>query len=340
MSEAPRVSVVMPVFDAAATVARAVRSVLVQDFADWELVAIDDGSSDGSAAEVGRAAGGDPRVRLVRTVHGGIVAALEAGLAEARGRFIARMDADDEMLPARLGAQVALLEARPEIGVASCLVEFGGDAAAARGYALHVAWMNELLEPDEIARARFIESPLAHPSAMFRRELVAAHGGYAETGWPEDYELWLRWMEAGVRFAKVPRVLLRWHDPPARLSRTDGRYSESAFYACKCRHLARWLRREVAPPRRVFLWGAGRITRKRFAALTREGAALAGYLDIDPKKTGRVVGGLPVLAPAELPPRESCFVVVGVGTRGARELIRTALVARGFVEGADFILAA
>jgi glycosyltransferase involved in cell wall biosynthesis len=336
----PAVSVVMPAWNAAATVAAAVASVRAQTLRAWELVFVDDGSSDGTLVAVEEAAKGDARMRVLRCEHGGIVAALNSGIAAARAALIARMDADDVMMQDRLAAQVGFLEAHPEIGVVSCLVEFGGDRAAARGYALHVDWINSIAEPDAIARNRFIESPLAHPSVMFRRELIDRHGGYAETGGPEDYELWLRWMDAGVRFAKVPEVLLRWNDAPARLSRTDERYGESAFYGCKCRYLARWLQAHVAAERRILLWGAGRITRKRFSVLGEHGTQIAGYIDIDPGKVGSRVAGVPVIGPDAIPARETCFVVGGVGVRGAREMHRAMLEARGFAEGVDFIFAA
>jgi glycosyltransferase involved in cell wall biosynthesis len=335
----PAVSVVLPAYNAAGSIARAVASILGQEFADFELILVDDGSSDDTAEAAQAAARGDARLRLVRVPHQGIVAALNAGLAAARGAVIARMDADDEALPGRLGAQVALLRARPEVGVASCLVEFGGDPVAARGYALHVEWMNGLCEPAAIALNRFIESPLAHPSAMFRRELPERHGGYAEADGPEDYELWLRWMGAGVRFAKVPRVLLRWNDPPGRLSREHPRYRVQAFYACKCRYLARWLRREAAGLP-VFLCGAGRTTRQRFAGLEREGVRLAGFIDADPRKVGRTVDGRPVLPVSRIPAPGTCFIIGGVGTRGEREQIRAMLAARGYGEGVDFVMAA
>jgi glycosyltransferase involved in cell wall biosynthesis len=338
----PAVSVVMPAWNAAATVGRAVRGVRAQDFSDWELVVVDDGSTDETCRAVEAAAAGDERVRLVRQAHGGIVTALRTGIAAARAAspFIARMDADDEMFPDRLGAQLAFLESHPDIGVAGSLVEFGGDPVAARGYALHVEWLNGLTEPDAIALERFVDAPVAHPSVMFRRNVLEAHGGYRETGWPEDHELWLRWMEAGVRFAKVPRVLLRWNDPPDRLSRRHASYGDTAVYDCKCHFLARWIRVHVDPGRAVLLWGAGRITRKRFAGLAAGSVDIAGYIDIDVKKTGRSIGGVPIIEPESLPGPDRCFVVGAVGVRGARELIREALRRRGFVEGRDFLMAA
>ncbi|HEX6993416.1 MAG TPA: glycosyltransferase [Gammaproteobacteria bacterium] len=340
MNATPLVSVVMPAFDAATTIGRAVRSVLAQTLRDFELIVVDDGSTDATAAEARAAANGDPRVRVLALPHGGIVRALNAGIAAARGALIARMDADDEMRPRRLEAQVELLARRPDVGVVGCLVEFGGDRDDAPGYALHVDWLNSLREPDEIALYRFVEAPLAHPSVTFRRVLVDRHGGYVESDEPEDYELWLRWMDAGVRFAKVPEVLLRWNDSPTRMSRTSARYAREAFYACKSRYLARFVRRHLGPRRGVWLWGAGRKTRKRFAALERAGIELAGYIDIDAAKIGRRIAGRPVRSPGDLPPPDEAFVIGGVGVRGAREEIRARLEARGFRLGTDYVPAA
>jgi glycosyltransferase involved in cell wall biosynthesis len=269
-----------------------------------------------------------------------LVAALNAGLAEARGEFIARMDADDEALPRRLAAQVERLAACPELGVVGSRVEFGGDSGAAAGYALHVAWLNSIVTAEDIARERFVESPFAHPSVMFRRELVERHGGYRAGDFPEDYELWLRWLEAGVRMAKVPEVLLRWNDSPGRLSRSDARYDAEVFFRCKAGYLARWLLVNVDPARRLLVWGAGRPTRRRVDWLRAEGVTVAGYVDVDLRKLGKRLDGVTVVGPEEIPPAGEVFVIGYVAARGARELQRGHLARRGFVEGGDFIFAA
>lgn len=327
-------------FNGGATLARAIESVRQQTVADWELLVIDDGSTDDSGAIAEKLGRSDPRIRVRREAHRGIVAALNLGIAAARGEWIARLDADDECRPTRLERQLALAAAQPACGVIATQVEFGGDPRAQTGYALHVAWTNALLTPEEIFTARFVDAPVAHPSVLFRRTLVAELGGYREHDWPEDYELWLRWMDAGVRFAKVPEPLVVWHDPPQRLSRTHPRYTPEAFYACKCAYLARWLRREITAPRQILLWGAGRTTRRRFAPLRAHGVALAAYVDVDDKKIGGRADGLAVLAPTNLPSPRECFVIVGVARRGAREYIRGELTQRGFLEGRDWIAAA
>ncbi|MHC1764764.1 MAG: glycosyltransferase [Verrucomicrobiia bacterium] len=331
---------VLPAFDAVQTLPRALRSLQAQSLASWELIVVDDGSADGTLGLANGFAADDPRISVISRSHGGIVSALNSGLAQARAPFIARMDADDEAHPERLALQAEYLNRHPEIGLVGCLVDFGGDRASAGGYALHVDWINQLVAPENISLQRFVESPFAHPSVMFRRELVEPHGGYRESDFPEDYELWLRWLDAGVRMAKVPRALLTWHDSPGRLSRRSLRYRPDAFYQCKAVYLARWLRTNVDPWRRVLVWGAGRPTRKRAAHLLAHGVAISGYIDIDPRKIGRELGGLPVIGPEEIPAAESCFVLGYVGKRGARELARTHLQSRGFVEGRDFLMAA
>lgn len=338
---APRISVILPAYNAASTLTRAIDSIRTQTWTDWELLVIDDGSTDDTATVLANAVAHDPRIRALARPHSGIVNALNAGLAVARGEFIARMDADDESHPDRFADQVALLEQSPDLGLASCLVEFGGNRNLHAGYALHVDWINSLVNVGEILLNRFVESPLAHPSVMFRKELLEKHGGYCVGDFPEDYELWLRWLDAGVRMEKCPRVLLRWTDPPSRLSRTDPRYSPDAFFRLKAAWIARAVHRAAAG-RRLWVWGAGRPTRKRAAALENHGVEIAGYIDIDAKKTTPALGGrgAPVVHASSLPAREDAFILGYVSSRGARYLIRTALVAAGFREGADFLMCA
>lgn len=337
----PRVSVILPAYNAAATLERAIASVRAQTFPGWELLVVDDGSTDATSAIVENFARRDPRIRVLSRPHGGIVAALNAGIDVARGELIARMDADDEAHPDRFVEQIALLDRTPGLGLASCLVEFGGDRVANAGYALHVDWINSLVSPDDIALNRFVESPLAHPSVMFRRSTLERHGGYRAGDFPEDYDLWLRWLDADVRMEKVPHGLLRWNDPPSRLSRTDGRYSAEAFFRLKAEWIARAVCRAAAG-RALWVWGAGRPTRKRAAELEKHGVAIAGYIDIDPKKATPALGGrgAPVLHASALPAAGDAFVLGYVSSRGARDLIRAALRVAQFEEGRDFLMCA
>jgi glycosyltransferase involved in cell wall biosynthesis len=335
------ISVVLPAYNAAATIVRAIKSIRAQTFSDWELVIVDDGSTDATPDLVSQLKAEDPRIRLFSKPHEGLATALNAGIAAAQGPFIARMDADDESMPERFALQVEFLQANAGIGLVSCGVEFGGNRATNAGYALHVDWINSFLLPEQIELYRFIESPLAHPTVMFRRELADKFGGYRAGDFPEDYELWLRWLDAGVRMVKLPRALLRWNDLPTRLSRNDARYDPEAFFRTKAIWIARELPR-VAVGRSIWIWGAGRPTRKRAAHLETQGVRIAGYIDVDAKKTTAALGGVgvPVVNPDRLPPIGDSYILGYVSSRGARELIRGTLNASGRAEGRDFLMCA
>lgn len=340
MSGKPLVSVLLPVRDGENTLPRALDSLLAQSMGRFEIIAVNDGSCDGTANVLDAYAAKDPRVIPLHCAARGLVPALEEGLRHCTAPFVARMDADDVCLCERLEKQVALLQNAPHIGVASCLVQYGGDRSLQGGYARHVDWANSRITHEQISLARFRESPLPHPSVMFRRELVERFGGYRDGNFPEDYELWLRWLDAGVRFEKVAAPLLQWNDPPGRLSRCDPRYGMEQFYQVKAHFLARWLQRHNPFHPVVHVLGAGRVSRKRAEALCSRGVQIETYYDVDPRKIGHVVNGRPVLDRNDVPPPGKAFLLSYVANHDAFEDIRGFLEARGHVMGRDFIPAA
>uniref|UniRef100_I2PZU6 Glycosyl transferase n=1 Tax=Desulfovibrio sp. U5L TaxID=596152 RepID=I2PZU6_9BACT len=336
------VSVVLPARNAAATLPAALESLAGQTTVDFEVVAVDDGSDDNGAtrAVLTAFAARDARFRVIDRPALGIAEALNTGLAAARGRYIARMDADDLCHPRRLELQARFLDEHPGVGLVSCLAAFGGDPVAARGYHTHLDWANAVRTPEAIRLGLFRESPLPHPTVMFRAGLPGRFGGYRQGDFPEDYELWLRWSEAGVAMAKVPRTLYTWNDPPGRLSRTDPRYGADAFHRIKAGYLARHLAQTNPFHPEIIVAGAGRTTRHRAEHLLAHGVAITAWLDIDPRKVGKVVAGRPVLHLDDVPGPDTCFVVPYVASRGATEYLSAVLEARGFVLGRSYLPAA
>lgn len=330
----------MPCFNAGASVARAVTSIQAQSWSDWELIIVDDGSGDDSAGILEKIAVSDQRIRLLRRPHEGVVAASNAGFSIARAPLIARMDADDVSLPGRLAAQQRLLQEQPQLGAVSCQARFGGDARVAAGYAHHVAWTNRHITPEQIALNRFIDLPFPHPTLMYRRELVETLGGYRQGDFPEDYEMVLRWIAAGVTIGKVNEVLYEWHDPPSRLSRNDPRYDMQAFHRCKAPYLSQAIRSGGHDGRALWIWGAGRPARKCAEPLESAWKPASGFIDIDPRKIGRVLQGRAVVGAGDLPPAEQAVIVSYVASRGAGETIRAALLESGRIEGEDFWICA
>jgi glycosyltransferase involved in cell wall biosynthesis len=332
----PAVSIVLPFRDEAAFLPECLASIAAQTLAAWEVVAIDDGSDDESAEIVARFAAEDGRVRLLRPGRVGLVAALNLGIAEARAPLLARMDADDVMLPDRLAAQREMLDARPDLALVAARVELFPAGQVRGGYAEYVRWQNECVSPEQIADNLYVESPFAHPSVMARTEVLRAVGGYRDGDFPEDYELWLRLHASGHHMAKVPRVLLRWRERPERTSRVDARYTRDAFDRLRAGYLSRDPRLHAHRP--IVVWGAGRRSRLRARIVMERGISPVAWIDIDLDKIGHRVWGLPVHAPEWLDglnPRP--FVLVYVNNHGARELIAERLREMGYAVGRDFL---
>jgi GT2 family glycosyltransferase len=278
----------------------------------------------------------DGRVIAVSTPPSGIARALSHAISIARGGFIARMDADDISLPGRLELQIAELQADARLGAVGTQVEPFPESAVGEGMRRYIAWQNALITPEDHAREIFVESPLCHPSVTMRRSAIEEVGGFREGPGPEDYDLWLRLDARGYGLAKVPAVLLRWRQHKASATFSDPRYAIARFTEAKARYLAPRL---LAFARPFAVWGAGQTGKRLARELAKNGAAAALFIDIDPRKIGRTARGARIEPPTSLA-RGRYTVVVAVGARGARDLIRAHLSAEGFEEGLDYICAA
>jgi hypothetical protein len=335
----PRVSVLLPVRDAAATLGPCLDSLAAQTLEDHEVVAVDDGSLDGSAEALLERARADRRLRVLRRPRLGLVSALGAALAEARAPLVARMDADDVALSPRLALQVERLEQDATVDVLGCRVACAASpgAVAGEGMRAYVEWQNTLLGHDAMARDRFVESPLVHPSVAARTSALRQLGGWRDFDGPEDYDLWLRAFDAGLRFAKLGETLLEWRDSPGRLTRTDPRYAPARLLALKREALSRGA---LAGGRDVVVWGAGPVGRAWSRALRAAGHQVRAFVEVDPRKVGRRRHGAPVVAVAEAGEWRGPLHLAAVGKKGARERIRAEGARLGLVDGVDLVAVA
>lgn len=328
---APSVSILMPCHNAAAFLRDAVDSIRGQTRTDWELIAVDDGSTDETPLILEEYAREDARIRLVRRARTGIVGSLQTAAAEARAGIIARMDADDISLPDRLGRQLAFLQAHPSIAMCGTQVEMIG-VAPGEGRIRYGDWLNALTTPEAVWCDAFIECPVAHPAFCMRRAVFESVGGYRDPGWAEDYDLVLRFLAAGHAVANVPAVLLQWRESTGRLSMRDPRYAESQFRACKRHYLRQLYLAEDGPP--LYQWGAGEVG-KRW--MRPPGAfSMEAVVDIHPRKIGTRIHGFRIIAPDALPPPGECRILAAVGAPGARASIREWLDPRGYRETVDY----
>jgi len=338
------IGILLPVYNSEATLAAALDSLVAQTFEDWETWILDDGSTDATADLARAYQARDPRFKYIALPHRGIPPTLNEGLRLCHTPLLARMDGDDLCEPTRFAAQLALLAARPDVGVVATQIRsFHSDGTPpGSGMTRYVRWVNRLISPEEHFRERYVESSVAHSSILAPREVL--RGGYRDLDWCEDYDLWLRLMQRGVRFAKVPEVLLAVRDEADRISRNDYRYTQDALRRCKLDHL---LDAEVGPlagRRQILFWGAGRVGKHWLRELPALGVSIAAAVDLHPRKLGLRIHGAVVIPPDALADHwrrlENPFLLAAVGARGARPEIRAYLDGLGLHELDDYLFVA
>ncbi|MGD2034290.1 MAG: glycosyltransferase [Bacteroidales bacterium] len=330
----PKLSVILPFHNSESTLAESVKSILDQDFTDFELLLINNNSSDSGEAIARRFAKKDKRVLLFNEPKQGIVHALNTGIAKSRGVCIARMDADDISLPERFSLQVRFLDEHQDTGLVATCVEYAGNNKLQSGFFDYVQWNNRLISHEDISVNRFVESPLVHPTVVFRKELPEKYGTYRDGLFPEDYELWLNWLQQGIKMHKLPEKLLIWKDDENRLSRVDERYSTPAFYEMKTVYLSDWLAENNPFHPEVVIWGAGRRSRQRYDLLHDLGIRHKFHIDLHANPARNVIEY------TKTPPAGKHFILSYVGNRNAREQIREFLVNLGYKEGKTFLCVA
>ena len=210
-------SVLMGVWNGERTVSAAIESIRAQTWPDWELILVDDASTDGTAALLATLS--DPRIRVIRNdVNLGLAASLNLAFRESRGALIARMDADDVALPDRFARQLAFMAEHPAVdilGTAAVLVD-------GNGRELGISTRRELHH--DIAAFIYKENPFIHPSVMMRRHVLDVLGGYDESLLrAQDYDLWLRGVRK-FRYHNLQEPLLRYKQPdrPTWSSSSEG----------------------------------------------------------------------------------------------------------------------
>jgi len=330
----PKVSVVLPFYNAEKTLSMALQSISDQELSDWECVMVDNNSSDGSRDIAAGWERRDTRFRLIDEEKQGVMFASNRGCEAAQGKYVARMDADDVARPRRLGLQCDFLDSHPDFGAVAGLVAHVGDPDTTGGFRRFVEWSNSVITYEDIYNRRFIEAPIVNPTAMWRRETMELFGLYQAGDFPEDYEMWLRWLDRGVKIAKVPEVVLDWHDSEGRLTRTHPIYSDRAFYEIKSQYLALWLSEQNPYHPEVWVWGASRISRRRARILEQHGVRIETYIDT---KMSRQLDK-EVIYYEDLPAAGEGFILTYIRQMDNREKIQAFLKERGYEEGKDYLL--
>jgi glycosyltransferase involved in cell wall biosynthesis len=323
----PEITVLLPAFNAERTIAAALNSLLNQTHTSFDVIVVDDGSTDGTATVVGGFQ--DSRVRLVRSEHAGVSAATNLAASLTDSKLLARMDADDTALPDRLKLQQQMLEQHHLDVVGSQVRIVSAHGHPTTTLKRYERWINqETLSTDQIHALRFVEFPLVNPTLLARRAYFDLE--FSDSTFPEDYDLMLRAAAQGFRFGKVPTVLLNWTDSETRLTRTDLRYSDTAFMQCRRFHL---LSGPLADVWQLDVWGAGQTGKQWLRWLQAQGRQVRQLIDVNTRKIGQQIHGVPVIGADDVPQFDGVPMLIAVGADRTRNLIWEHIIPRGYQPG-------
>lgn len=282
----------MPFRNAAPWLEDTVRSIQVQECKDWELLAVNDHSTDQSLQILRELAKTDARIQVLNNLDQGIIPALQLAFSHAKGSVITRMDADDCMPANRLQVMLdALLERGPKTVLTGKVEYF--PSPVSEGYQKYAAWLNARIDLHDHYVHIFRECVVASPNWMFFRSDAEEAAIFQQLKYPEDYDMVFHWYTAGFTIHGVDQTTLLWREHPARTSRNSSVYAQASFFKLK---LDWFCRIHAAALESLALFGAGDKGKIVAAYLMERGIPFTWY-DLNHSKYGAGVHGNPIHNP-------------------------------------------
>lgn len=281
------VSILIPFKNTSQFLVDCLTSVNAQTYRRWEVVAVDDHSSDNSAAIVQGFADKDPRIKLLSNKGEGIIMALRTGYAAASGRFITRMDSDDLMTSEKINIMVSALKISGPGYISLGKVRYFSDRGISNGYKRYEAWLNNLTHTASNFEERYKECIIPSPSWMLHKIDLDACGAFDHDRYPEDYDLAFRMFEAQLHCLPCEEIVHLWRDYDTRTSRTSSHYAQNYFLDLKVHY---FLKLDWNSKRPLVVWGAGNKG-KTVAKLLRQRNIPFLWVCDNPNKIGKEIYG-------------------------------------------------
>lgn len=250
----PLISIITPFKNTAAYLDACITSILKQTYTHWELIIVDDSSTDGSYNIVNAFAETDSRIKLLKNPGSGIIDALQYAFNHSKGIFITRMDSDDIMTPNKLEVMATSLMASGEKHVAVGLVNYFSETGVGEGYKSYETWLNNLTKTGTNYSEIYKECVIPSPCWMVYRTDFIACDGFNPNRYPEDYDLTFRFYKHNFKCIPCNVVLHHWRDYSTRTSRTHVHYAQNHFTELKLQH---FLEIDYNTEKTLIIWGAG-----------------------------------------------------------------------------------
>ena len=307
-------------------------SILKQSYQNWEVLAVDDHSTDGSAGILREYAQKDPRFRIFTNSGSGIIPALRLAYEHTEGSLITRMDSDDIMTPDKLSAMVRSLQTLGNGHLAIGQVRYFSDRGISDGYARYELWLNKLTASGKNFTEIYKECVVPSPCWMAYREDLDDCGAFTPDRYPEDYDLTFRFYEKGLKCIPSDQVLHLWRDYDSRTSRTSEHYAQNYFLDIKLYYFLKLDRDRDKP---LAIWGAGSKGKTIAKTLVSLDISFIWLCD-NPKKIGKKIYGQELLHYHKLKDYGNAQSIVTVANETAQQMITAYMEKLGFSSMSDY----
>ena len=325
------ISIVMPVKNAAKYLDSSIESIIDQNHKNWELIAVDDHSTDSSFEILQKFSKKDSRIHVLPNQGSGIIQALRTAYAASKGEYIHRMDADDLMPEYKLRQLLHLLNKNGNGTVATGKVQYFAEGGVNDGYRKYESWLNSLCENNTHWSEIYKECVIASPCWMLHRTDFDKCGGFFSNLYPEDYDLVFRFYSEKFKVVSSDMVLHLWRDHAERTSRNHKHYAAQSFYHLKLKY---FLELEYDPQKKLVIWGAGQKG-KRMAKMLKEKNIPFRWTSNNPNKHGKNIYNK-ILFDLEESLEGEVQVIITVAQRNAKSQIRKFLNQKSLQENRDF----
>ncbi len=317
----PLVSILTPFKNTAAFLEACILSIQAQTYTHWELLIVDDHSTDNSAALVAAFAKTDSRIHLLNNEGSGIINALQVAYKHSTGALITRMDSDDIMTINKLEVLVHQLETYGKRHVAVGGVSYFNANGVGPGYKSYELWLNALTQKGTNYSEIYKECVIPSPCWMLHREDLDRCGAFQPHVYPEDYDLTFRFYKHGYTCIPCSEVIHKWRDYSTRTSRTHVHYAQNHFTTLKVQH---FLDIDYNPDKNLVVWGAG-TKGKLMAQLFLDREVPFEWICDNPNKIGKSIYGKRLLNFEALADIKNPQSLITVANKAAQQEIRTYL---------------
>ena len=328
----PLVSIVMPVKNTSQFLKECLDSILNQTYVKWELLAVDDESTDDSFKILIEYSEKDKRIKVFQNNGNGIIDALRLAYSKTSGNLITRMDSDDIMTQNKLTILSRNLLANGKGSIAVGLVQYFSEKELGDGFKNYENWLNNLTIKGTNFEDIYKECVIPSPCWMVYREDLEKSNAFKPNTYPEDYDLTFRFYINGLKPIPCNKILHHWRDYPTRTSRTNEHYADNTFIVIKADY---FVSQEYDNSKNLVLWGAGGKGKALAQILIKKGIKFHWICD-NPKKIGKHIYDQKMLSFNELDKIDNTQSIVTVANSNAQKEIKKHFKALGKVANEDY----